>query len=237
MAIVPLESLPAPFLADVRTSLDGKFALEGVIGRGKNGVALLVSMPNNAERYCLKTTLPEATSASEVDVAKEKLSKEVKILNPLNHRCVPKIIFSNFSTKLPYYVCTYHPGLTFYEFRKQQRKLEVEQTLFIIHSLLDTFAYLHENGRSHCDAHQDNILIGENVFAQGIMLIDFGSGHRGSDEKEDTLDRGAILFKDPPAQARHQRVVNRSAAAPDFERYDFKAVGVLLAVMREIFFR
>jgi hypothetical protein len=100
LPITPLDTLPKAFLADLRETLDQKFELQGVIGHGKNGVALLVSMPNNSVNYCLKTVLPQATSAAEIKDAKEKLFKEVKILEPLTHNCLPKIIFSDFFRKI-----------------------------------------------------------------------------------------------------------------------------------------
>lgn len=231
-----LDALSQDFLSGLCASTGDRFQLISIIGEGKNGLALRTLMRDNAELYCLKTIHPETLTENRADAAIEKLKKEVAILTPLNHRCLPRIIFSDLKAKLPYYVCTYHPGKTFYDFRQQDRRLPTEQSMFVIYSIIDVFDYVHKNGRSHCDAHQDNILIGENVFSQGIMLIDFGSGHRLSDERPVTFDKGALEFKPPQFQPRHQQLINRAAAAKDFEQYDIRAVGMLLSVMREIFF-
>ena len=94
---------------------------------------------------------------------------------------MPTVYEANFEAELPYYVCTYHPGKTWNTFRKENKKLKAEEAYFVIYSLIDAFEYLHKMNRSHCDAHEDNILIRERVFGEGILIIDFGSGHRGSD--------------------------------------------------------
>lgn len=102
--------------------------------------------------------------------------------------------------------------------------------------IIDTFMYIHKHGRTHCDAHQDNILIGDDIFAQGLMLIDFGSGHRESDDNAYTTDRGNLAFKDPGRLDQHQKRVKRDAAANAFVQSDLAAVGSLLAAMQSIFF-
>jgi HD superfamily phosphohydrolase len=231
-----LEELPSEFLKDVQDSLGDRGTLVSLRGQGRSGIAFKISTPNNSETYCLKTINPAALSEGRLEAVREDLTKEVEILAPLSHRCLPRIIFHDLAGKVPFYVCTFHPGETFYELRQQRVLLPIEHSLFIIHSVIDTFDYLHKTGRSHCDAHQDNVLIGRNVFQDGIMIIDFGSGHRGSDPDPTTYDRGALIGKEPELQHRHQRPVSRIAASRDFERHDYRSVGVLLNVMREIFF-
>lgn len=234
--MISVHDLPADFLNLLRDALGSRGTLLSPCGQGKSGIALKISTPNNAETYCLKTVSPAAIADGRLDAVRDALEKEVEILSPLSHRCLPKIIFHDLKAKLPFYVCTFHPGETFYELRQKQVVLPIEQSLFVIHCIIDAFDYVHSSGRSHCDAHQDNILIGRNVFKDGIMIIDFGSGHRGSDPAPFTYDRGALIGKEPELQHRHQKPVNRLTALRDFERHDFRSVGVLLNVMRPIFF-
>jgi hypothetical protein len=107
---------------------------------------------------------------------------------------------------------------------------------YLLFFLISAFEYLHSKGRSHCDAHQDNVLVSDDVFAHGIMLIDFGSGHRQSDSDQLTIDAGHLGFKPVRVHHRHQKPIGRAEAARDFEIYDFRALGAMLAYMREIFF-
>jgi hypothetical protein len=56
--------------------------------------------------------------------------------------------------------------------------------------------YLHSNGRTHNDVHLQNVMIGQPLFQKGIMLIDFGSGHRESETSPNTEASEAEAFKD-----------------------------------------
>jgi hypothetical protein len=107
---------------------------------------------------------------------------------------------------------------------------------FVIEQLIDALRYLHEHGRTHCDFHQHNILIHEDVFTHGILIIDFGSGHRESDSSAATAERGDFRYKPPEAQARYRNQVLRSKAGQGFRSADFSALGHLLALMSDGFF-
>jgi HD superfamily phosphohydrolase len=88
----------------------------------------------------------------------------------------------------------------------------------------------------HCDLHNDNILISQRIFAEGILIIDFGSGHRVSDERPETPDRGNPLFKNLRGQKQHRKTVVRTQSIAQFENYDYTALGKALAGMEDAFF-
>ena len=94
---------------------------------------------------------------------------------------------SNFGSEpqsaLPYYVCTYHSGITVEEFVRRKLKLGVNESFYAISSLLSVLEYLHLQGRRHCDLHTKNVMIDVDIFRHGLLVIDFGSGHRDSDSK------------------------------------------------------
>lgn len=114
--------------------------------------------------------------------------------------------------------------------------LSRDEAIYVILSLIDTLEHLHTHGRSHCDLHQNNILIGEKVFAEGILVIDFGSGHRQSDSDLETPDRGHLGFKSAKASKSYQQKVSRQAANLEFKGNDIKAFGKALALMANSFF-
>ena len=212
------------YLAPIFAELGGIYEFEDEISSGKSGIAYRIRSISNGTLYCLKTVKPSITSEKERARVKETLGKEYKILKPLFHRCLPTIYEANVDGDLPYYVCTFHPGQTWNDFRKQEKKLRTEEAYFVIYSLIDAFQYLHQMGRTHCDAHEDNILISDRVFAQGILIIDFGSGHRESDPSPDTPDRGHAGSKNIEGQIRFQRNVDRKTAADEFKRYGLHPV-------------
>jgi HD superfamily phosphohydrolase/predicted Ser/Thr protein kinase len=227
---------PPAYLDPILKTLDTKYDWVKEIGAGQNGVAHLVRSKDHGQPYCLKTIKPTVTDIQERERIRDTLRKELEILKPLSHKALPKIFESDFIATLPYYICTYHPGQTLSNFRKSGHSLRPEEAYFVIYTLIDTFEYLHEKGRMHCDAHADNILISERVFGEGIMLIDFGSGHRGSDPEEITADRGHIGFKPVEGQARHQKLVHRQSLESQFQQYDFRALGRALALLKDVLF-
>jgi len=231
------EEMPFPeYLSGLAKELSPIYKFIGEIAPGKNGQTYKLETRSAHHYYCLKTISPSVTENAERERVRETLKKEVSILKALSHRCLPKVYEHNLDEGLPYYVCTFHPGATWEKFRKSDRRLKLEEAVFVVVSLIDALEYLHTNGRTHCDLHQDNILLSEKVFAEGLMIIDFGSGHRESASPELTPDRGHWAFKDVKGQGRFQQPVKRKIATDDFRANDIRAFGRALAVMERCFF-
>jgi serine/threonine protein kinase len=172
------------YLEPIFRQISAKYEWLKEIGAGQNGVTYLIRSRDHGQPYCLKTIKPTVTDSRERERIRATLRKELDILKPLSPRALPKIFEAELDGELPYYICTYHPGDTLSNFRKSGRTLRAEEAYFVIYTLIDAFEYLHQEGRMHCDAHADNILISDRVYGEGIMIIDFGSGHRGSDPAE-----------------------------------------------------
>lgn len=234
--LLPLEgSFPDEFSA-VSASLSRRYQYVDEIAKGKTGLACkLRSNLNQDHFYCLKTVRHDITDREKIEAVRETLRKEVLILSPLSHRCLPTIYEHGLDESKPYYVCTYHPGSTFGKFKEQGQSLSFQETVFVLSSLLDVLKYLHDNGRTHCDLHQNNVMICCDVLRHGVLVIDFSSGHRDSDSSPFTANRGNVNFKDPQDQ-RHSGVsVDRREFSVSFQHSDFNALGKLLAIMRGCF--
>lgn len=234
-AELSLESIPE-YLEPLRQSVFANYEFVAEKGTGANGIAYEIKHKKDLHSYCLKLIHPKFTEETDFLRVKDSLEKEVRILKPLNHLSLPRIYEENFSGPRPYYISTFHPGVTFESFRKQKATLSPDESYFVIRSLLDAIRYLHERGRTHCDLHQENVLISSKVFGEGILIIDFGSGHRNSSDNRKTDDRGWIGGKNVGAIARHRRNVDRSESASDFQNYDFRALGASLWTMHDVFF-
>ncbi|GAM96838.1 putative dNTP triphosphohydrolase [alpha proteobacterium U9-1i] len=224
------------YLQPIAKKLSERYEFSRAIGAGKNGQTFLIKDRISSQLYCLKTISEAQTKKEERDRVAGTLRKEVEILLPTNHRCLPKIFDHDLSATLPYYVCTYHPGRTWEEFRLSRTRLTQDESAFVVGSLIDALEHLHERGRTHCDLHQDNILISSKVFAEGVLIIDFGSGHRDSDSDSKTPDKGNNAFKNKEGQKRHRTIVSRRQASADFRHYDFRALGRALQGMGPCFF-
>jgi HD superfamily phosphohydrolase/predicted Ser/Thr protein kinase len=226
-----------PELADLPDGLKQKYSFDGKIGTGTTGIRYKLRSKSNIYHYvCLKTISPTVIEKEKREIVRDALLKEVKILERLSHRCLPQIYEYDITNSLPYYISTYHPGCSLQEFKTQHEGLNVEESVFVISSIIDALEYIHAEGRSHCDLHWKNVLISENVFRDGILIVDFGSGHRESDTDPDTPDGGLVNLKDTRHQSRYRDDVTRNAEADTFKGYDFKALGSILAQMRDCFF-
>lgn len=224
------------YLKPLQGTLGGRYDYAFEIAKGKTGVTHALRRKDGRSLVCLKTLRPDIVGSPERADGTDTLRKEVAILDPLNHRCFPRVFERDLATEPPYYVCTYHPGNTFLRFKQSGSTLTKEQADFVIYQLFDALEYLHENDRTHCDFHQNNILISKHIYRDGILIIDFGSGHRGSDSSPTTLDRGDFRYKDVEQQARLRQRIDRAGAMDHFRASDFRALGHLLALMRECFF-
>lgn len=232
----PADAKFPDYLLPVVDDLNPIYRFVDSIAAGKNAHTYKIQARSSQHFYCLKTISPTVTDPAERERIRATLAKEVAILQPLSHRCLPRIYEKRLTGALPYYVCTFHPGETLERFRAQDKRLRVEEAVFVIVSLIDALDYIHINGRTHCDLHQDNILLSDKVFAEGLMVIDFGAGHRGSDSSDVTPDRGTIHFKDVKGMARHRQSVNRDLFDADFRANDIRAFGRALALMERCFF-
>lgn len=232
---VRVEPWPA-YLAPIESQLSAKYQFIREIASGKTGRTYLIQDHSTEGMYCLKTISPSVEEMSDRETVRENLSKEVDILKPLTHKCLPRVYEHDIKSDLPYYICTFHAGMTWKTFKKEARTLTSEESIYLISALIDTVEYLHSQGRTHCDLHESNIMISPRIFADGILIIDFGSGHRLTDSSSETHDRGHPGIKNLNGLARDRRKVNRREAAKDFEASDIKGLGAALHSMSNTFF-
>ena len=221
------------YLAKLAPKLIQRYEFDRVHNAGHSGQTYLLRNRIDDSLYCLKTVKPGFSDPTRV---RETLSKEVSILKPLSHRCLPRIYENDFRSEPPYYICTYHPGKTFPEFRDSGRMLELSEATTVVTSMIDTLEYLHSQGRTHCDLHQENILISDRVLAEGIMIIDLGSGHDVKAGKSHTRERGQLALKLLEDIPRFREDVERHLMGDSWRATDFKALGTLLLLMRRPFF-
>lgn len=221
------------YITSIASTLQARYDFVQTHLSGKTGQTYQIRLRGEGALYCLKTIKESTDNPDRVRVT---LKKEVDALKPLNHRCLPKVYEQDTNASLPYYVCSFHAGSTWEQFRTSGVTLEIGEAIFVITSLIDTLEYLHEQGRTHCDLHEENILIGPRILADGIMIIDFGSGHRESAEAPDTDDRGHLGHKDIFDVPGYRYSVDRHAHNQKFQENDYRALGRLLALMERTFF-
>jgi HD superfamily phosphohydrolase len=223
-------------LAAIRDVLATRYSYLDTIAEGKTGIAYRLGLTTNPEYFvCLKTIRPTIGDPDRRREVGETLTKEVEILVKFRHRSLPAVMEDGTKAALPYYVCSYHPGMTFANYRNEGRRLAPEQASVVISELINVISYVHASGRTHCDLHAGNVLIGDDVLRDGILVVDFGSGHRASDSSPETANRGNAGFK-PADSLRVDRLqVDRTLFAREFQLSDIAGLGKLLTQMHEVF--
>src|SRR5689334_3028489 len=88
-----LKSLPARLVK--------KYAFVQDIKSGKNGRTYIIRSNLDEKLYCLKTISPAVVDKDERERVRGTLDKEVTILKPLNHRCLPTIYEHDLKSALP----------------------------------------------------------------------------------------------------------------------------------------
>ncbi|HWB02111.1 MAG TPA: protein kinase [Verrucomicrobiales bacterium] len=233
---LPLEGdLPEHLRRLWKRHLRDDYELLGIVGKGKNGIVYKIAHCATGIVYCLKTTRPDLEQETAFSAA-ANLRKEIEILLPLSHRCIPKIAIFDAESDPPFYVCCFHPGKTFDLFQKSEERLNTEDSLFVVSSLVSVLEYLHSKGRTHCDIHPKNVMLDGDVMRNGILLIDFGSGHRESDTRTQTENRGLVFNKIAQDKAQQHKLIDRSDAISLGAYSDFRGLGQLLATMANVFF-
>ncbi len=219
------------YLAEIADRLAARYTFVEIAGEGKTGLACRIKSNQTGRDYCLKTIRESVADPVERNRTKSTLEKEVSILSPLSHRCLPAIYEYDLSGDLPFYISTYHPGTPCNRFLDEGRSFSIADAFTVVLSLLSVMHYVHSQGRTHCDLHLGNVMIHEDVMAVGILVIDFSSGHRDSDTSGDTQIRGAKRFLPTRDQHRFHQTVNRANSESVFQAADFRAVGMLLAAL------
>lgn len=223
-------------LRGLREPLGAKYSYKNIIAEGKTGATHRLTLAANPEySVCLKTIKGSITDSKERKSVAATLKKEVEILRTLTHRCLPSIIDYDCDHEQPYYVSSFHPGKTLSEFKAEGITLAFREAVFVIASLLDVLRYIHSEGRVHCDLHLKNVLIDRDVFRHGILIIDFGSGHRDSSSSPETENHGRVDFKPGSLMRFDRQTVNRVTAHSDFKKADFHGLANVLTQMEASF--
>jgi HD superfamily phosphohydrolase len=223
-------------LAAIRDILANRYVFIGTIDEGKTGIAYRLGLFTNRDHaVCLKTIRPTIKDGAQRATVADTLKKEVEILSKLRHRSLPAILEDGTSAQQPYYVCTFHPGSPCAKVRETGRSLTVGEAFFVISEFVSVISHVHSAGRTHCDLHGGNILLGDDIFRDGILIIDFGSGHRESDSSPLTANRGNPGFKPQDSLRLDRLSVERESLEISFRRADIAALGKLLTQMDGVF--
>ena len=139
------------------------------LGAGSTGVVLLAEQ--DRKKYALKILRPRADWENNADSINRFLREE-KLLARIDHPNVIKIHESGIAQEenLPYILMEYVEGKLLNYYIKE-KKLKLEQKIFIISQIASALVAVHKFGILHRDVKPGNVMVGEGHIAK---LFDFG---------------------------------------------------------------
>ena len=169
----------------------GEFVIEERIGAGGMGVVYRASHPLIGKQVAIKVLRPELVSEQQV----ERLLIEARSVNAIRHPGIIDIFgFGKLSDGRPYITMELLQGATLADLIRQQGRLDVGTTVWILDQMLAALGAAHRAGVVHRDLKPGNVfLAGVVEGTRTIKLVDFGIAKLLQSHDGPTTVDGAIL--------------------------------------------
>lgn len=150
----------------------GRFAVEGVAGRGGMGVVYKVRDPDNGLPFAVKVLHPHLLEEREFV---RRFKTEAKIGSKLNHVNTVHVVKLRGWGSIKYYVMEFVEGRPLEEMLAETKSLSVGRVVRIIRDVAAGLAYIHSKRYVHRDVKPGNVLVRPDDH---VKLIDFGLAQR-----------------------------------------------------------
>jgi len=153
-------------IAPLAAALAGRYAIEGIVGRGGMATVYQALDQKHGRQVAIKVLRPDLTAA----FGSERFLREIGIAARLAHPHIVPLIDSGETEGLLYYVSQYVPGGSLRDRLDREQRLSLKDAIQIVREAGAGLDYAHRNGFVHRDVKPENIL-----FADGhAVLADFG---------------------------------------------------------------
>lgn len=157
-------------------TLDGKYRIEGLIGRGGMGAVFRATHVGTGRVVAVKVILPQLVREPE---ALERFRREARAAGGLRH---PNIVdVTDFGaarvgeTDVAYLVMEYLRGKTVRDSLKEQGRLPLDVVVDIVEQIALALDEAHRNGIVHRDLKPDNVwLVPDPRGGHAVRVLDFG---------------------------------------------------------------
>ncbi|MEM9188988.1 MAG: serine/threonine-protein kinase [Myxococcota bacterium] len=205
------------------TVLDGKYALEEILGKGGNGTVYAASNLVTGRRVAIKQIEVQEVGVS--DEARARFVLEARAASALEHRNVVQVIDIGFTDHCVYMVLERLFGETLGDRIARETRLAPKTVGTILLPILDALSLAHEKGIVHRDLKPDNVYLAELRGETEVVpkLLDFGIAKWTGEERLGITKTGDVLgtpYYLAPEQVARSRAVDGRA--------DLYSVGVIM---------
>ena len=207
----------------VGTVIDGRYRLDGIVGRG--GMGLVYKAEHVGIRRTVALKLLHTTLA-QVPELRSRFEREARAIGVISHpNCVDVSDFGELDDGSLYLVMEYVDGKSLGDILDRERVLEPRRALRILKHVLAGLGHAHERGIIHRDVKPENVLLveqnGDRDFAK---ILDFGIAKLLSQRVDDgvKLTQAGVAFGTPVYMSPEQALGN-----PVDPRADLYAASVM----------
>jgi tRNA A-37 threonylcarbamoyl transferase component Bud32/tetratricopeptide (TPR) repeat protein len=153
-------------LQGIRRALEGRYAIQGELGRGGMATVYLADDLKHERRVALKVLKPELTAS----VGAARFLREIRIAAQLQHPNILPLIDSGEVDGSLFYVMPFVEGETLQARLAREGSLPLEDAIRIARETANGLAYAHERGIIHRDVKPGNIMLSDGH----AIIADFG---------------------------------------------------------------
>ena len=204
--------------ATLRSALDGRYAIEGEVGRGGMSVVFRARDLKHNRTVAIKVLKPELSE----QVGADRFHREVEFAANLNNPHILPLFDSGEAAGQLYYVMPCIEDGTLKDRLEREGQLDIEEALAIARNVAGALEAAHESGIVHRDIKPANIL-----FSGGEAVVaDFGIASAVTIEGGDRLTQSGLSVGSPAFMSPEQ-----AGGDPVDGRSDIYSLGCLLYTM------
>lgn len=207
----------------VGQTIEGKYALKAVLGRGGMGTVYEALHRLTNRRVAVKVLLPEHAEKPE-SIA--RFHQEARVVSSIGHSNICEILdFGRLADGRPFLVMELLEGETLGTLLERKGRLPVGEAVAVVVQALEALDAAHAKGIIHRDMKPDNVfLTARGGGAPVVKVLDFGISKAFGEDRDVELTRTGMVMGTPyymaPEQARGDRSLD--------PRVDVWASGVIL---------